>query len=160
MSSPTHTSAPVWRIGEIAQRSGVSVANVRYYEREGLLDPAPRRDNQYRVYGEGELQRLRFIRLCRSFDMSLDEVRTLLALDLTRAEDCQRAQQAVQAHLQHVQARLAELRGLEAQLQHLEAHCAGEGPRCSLIEALHQQARQLPTEPQISGLGRGVGRHV
>lgn len=149
-----------WRIGSVARLSGVSVANVRYYEREGLLAPAPRSDNQYRVYGEADVQRLRFIRLCRSFDMSLDEVRTLLSLDLNQADDCVRAREAVQAHRQHVQQRLAELRALDRQLQQLEAHCHGSGPRCSLIEALHQQARDLPLDVGPAEAGRGVKRHV
>lgn len=154
-----HQPAP-WRIGEVARQSGVSVANVRYYEREGLLPAAARSDNQYRLYGEADLQRLRFIRLCRSFDMSLDEVRTLLSLDLNLADDCVRAREAVQAHRQHVQQRLAELRALDRQLQQLEAHCTGLGPRCSLMEALHQQARDLPPQAGPGEPGRGVKRHV
>ena len=72
---------PRWRIGEAARRSGVSAANMRYYEKEGLLRPGSRSENSYRLYSEADVHRLRFIRLCRAMDMSLDEVRTLLALD-------------------------------------------------------------------------------
>src|SRR2546426_904518 len=105
------------RIGEAAQRTGVSAANIRYYEKQGLLAPALRQDNDYRLYGDADLHRLRFIRMCRAMDMSLDEVRTLLALDGQRPEDCRAASQTVESHLQHVRQRLGELRVLERELR-------------------------------------------
>eukprot|EP01041_Mallomonas_annulata_P018925 gene18925-38057_t len=80
-----------FRIGEAAQQSGVSAANIRYYEKEGLLPPGARGDNSYRLYSGADVHQLRFIRLCRAMDMSLDEVRTLLALDLRKKEDIEAA---------------------------------------------------------------------
>ena len=65
-------------IGELARRTGIQVETIRYYEREGLLPEPARSDGNYRVYGPGHLEQLQFIRHCRSLDMSLDEVRTLL----------------------------------------------------------------------------------
>ena len=73
--------SPQHRIGDAARLSGVSAANIRYYEKEGLLRPGVRGDNSYRFYSSADLHRLRFIRLCRAMDMSLDEVRRLLAID-------------------------------------------------------------------------------
>ena len=60
-------------------------------------------------YTDGDLHRLRFIRLCRAMDMSLDAVRTLLALDGARKADCVAANTTLDAHLGHVRERLAEL---------------------------------------------------
>ncbi len=128
------------RIGDAARASGVSVANIRYYEQQGLLEAAGRADNGYRLYRPQDLHRLRFIRLCRGMDMSLDEVRTLLSLDLRRKADCERANDALQAHLGHVRERMAELRALEKDLQALRRRCSGQGEHCSLIEALHERA--------------------
>lgn len=51
-------------IKEIEQRTGLSRANIRYYEDEGLLHP-PRRENGYRDYGPEELDALLRIRLLR-----------------------------------------------------------------------------------------------
>ena len=134
-----------YRIGQAAQRSGVSTANIRYYEREGLIAPQGRADNDYRFYTEADVHRLRFIRMCRAMDMSLDEVRTLLALDGSKSADCRAASETVQAHLGHVRQRLAELQALEQMLQSLKSQCDGTQPRCNLIAALHAQAdAQLP----------------
>jgi DNA-binding transcriptional MerR regulator len=38
------------RIGEVAERAGVNVQTLRYYERRGLLDPPPRTPSGYRIY--------------------------------------------------------------------------------------------------------------
>ena len=144
------------RIGEAAKRTGVSAANIRYYEKEGLLAPAQRQDNDYRLYGEADLHRLRFIRMCRAMDMSLDEVRSLLVLDRSSPADCHAATTTIDAHLQHVRQRLKELRGLEKDLHALKVLCNGQQAPCNLIAALHAQADALSApEP-----GSNVKRHV
>ena len=129
-----------YQIGEAAKRSGVSAANIRFYEKEKLLSPLGRGDNSYRLYSEGDLHELRFIRLCRAMDMSLDEVRTLLGLDLNNKSDCAVAREALDGHLGHVRARLVELKALEKDLKALRNRCDGSDTHCHIIEALHQLA--------------------
>ena len=136
----TPTSSPLCRIGEAAKASGVSAANIRFYERQGLLTPQAREDNDYRLYSEADLHRLRFIRVCRSMDMSLDEVRTLLDLDALQKSDCARARQTLDLHLQHVRNRLTELTVLERELKALRQRCDGSDEHCHIIEALHERA--------------------
>lgn len=140
MNMEVQPLTPVHRIGEAAQRSGVSAANIRYYEREGLLKLQARAGNDYRLYSEADIHRLRFIRQCRALDMSLDEVRTLLALELNSKADCATASTALDAHLGHVRQRLAELRVLERDLLALRKRCDGSDDHCHIIEALHQRA--------------------
>lgn len=89
--------------------------------------------------------------------MSLDEVRTLLGLDFRKKADCTAADAALGEHIGHVRARLAELRALERDLVALQARCQGDGNRCRLIEALHQQADQLKGVPARASKGH---RHV
>ena len=136
--------AAQFRIGEAAQQSGVSAANIRYYEKEGLLPPGVRGDNSYRLYSSADVHQLRFIRLCRAMDMSLDEVRTLLALDWDSKTDCHAACDTLDAHLVHVRTRLAELQALEADLQALRSRCDGADATCHIIEALHARADAQP----------------
>ena len=136
------------RIGEAARRSGVSAANIRYYEKEGLLAPQGRSDNSYRFYSEADLHRLRFIRLCRAMDMSLDEVRTLLALDGACLADGHVACATLDEHLAHVRARLDELRALEQELSLLRSRCDGVQAQCQVIDALHARAEAQDWAPQ------------
>ncbi len=151
------TTSVQYRIGEAAQQSGVSAANIRYYEKEGLLAPGVRGDNSYRLYSGADVHQLRFIRLCRAMDMSLDEVRTLLALDLRRKADCEAARDTLDEHLQHVRHRLAELQALEADLLALRGRCDGSDAHCHIIEALHARADAQPVMPATAGAGK---RHV
>ncbi len=134
------TQSPLYRIGDAARLSGVPAASIRYYEKEGLLPTQSRGDNQYRLYNDEEIHRLRFVRLCRAMDMSLDEVRTLLALDRNEESDAHAACETLDEHLSHVRTRLSELRTLEAELLSLRGRCDGEGGHCHVIEALHQRA--------------------
>ena len=114
MSVPMPRVAEGLRIGEAAHASGVSAANIRYYEKQGLMAPQGRGDNSYRLYSDADVHTLRFIRLCRAMDMSLDEVRTLLNLDLAQKADCLAADAALASHIAHVAERLVELQGLAA----------------------------------------------
>ncbi len=149
----------VYRIGEAAALSGVSTANIRYYEQEKLLSAYGRSDNSYRIYSKQSIHELRFIRLCRAMDMSLDEVRTLMGLDLANKTHCAVARTALDAHLDHVRERLAELKLLEQDLKALRERCDGTGATCHLIEALHAQADHLGELPAPPGK-RQVKRHV
>ncbi len=153
-----HHQTACHRIGEAARRSGVSAANIRYYEKEGLLSPGVRSSNSYRLYSSADIHQLRFIRLCRAMDMSLDEVRTLLALDLASQADCDAACVTLSGHLDHVRSRLHELQALEQDLLALRNRCDGTGPQCGIIEALHAQAdaQSLPAAP----LAAAPKRHV
>ena len=140
------SASPLHLIGKAAKLSGVSAASIRFYEKEGLLQPGARSSNSYRGYTEGEIHQLRFIRLCRAMDMSLGEVRTLLNLDLAKKSDCAAANAALESHIDHVGERLAELQALQDDLVSLRARCDGMGPQCRIIEALHERAAQLPRE--------------
>lgn len=153
MSQPS----PQYRIGDAARLSGVSAANIRYYEKEGLLQPGVRGDNSYRFYSEQDLHRLRFIRLCRAMDMSLAEVRTLLAIDADGAAADHQACATLDEHLLHVRERLAELRALERQLRGLRGRCDGRAAHCQVIEALHECAEAQDLSAQRQAV---VHRHV
>lgn len=71
-------------IKEIEERSGLTRANIRYYEQEGLIAPA-RRENKYRDYSEEDLETLLRVALLRSLGFSLDEIRRLQSGELELA---------------------------------------------------------------------------
>jgi DNA-binding transcriptional MerR regulator len=67
------------KIGELAELTGMSVPTIRYYEQIGLLPRAPRQAGGQRVYSRDDVERLTFIRRCREFDFSIEQVRALVA---------------------------------------------------------------------------------
>jgi Cd(II)/Pb(II)-responsive transcriptional regulator len=126
------------RIGELASQAGVDVQTVRYYEREGLLEAPARTGSGYRAYGPAHLERLNFVRHCRSLDMPLAEIRRLIDLSSDRAVSCEQVNELVHAHLRRVQMKRKTLEELEKQLAALNAQCES-GHRvadCGILEEL------------------------
>src|SRR5689334_9415255 len=72
--------AQQWRIDELAQRAGLTVDTIRYYAREGLVDPPVKRGRN-RFYGPDHLERLQRICELRSRRFSLAAIRALVGVD-------------------------------------------------------------------------------
>ena len=70
----------MYSIGEISERAGLSPRTVRYYEELELLPGVRRRAGGRRVYGDDELERLRFIQRLKTLGLSLAEIRELSAV--------------------------------------------------------------------------------
>jgi Cd(II)/Pb(II)-responsive transcriptional regulator len=134
------------RIGELAKQAGTDAQTVRYYEREGLLEAPSRTASGYRAYGPRHVERLNFIRHCRSLDMPLAEIKRLIDLSGNEKVSCEDVDQLVKSHLERVRAKRIALQALEAQLATLSAQCAS-GHRVAdcgilgeLIHAAHGEA--------------------
>ena len=89
------------RIGELADMTQTQVETIRFYEREGLLREPPRTGGNYRDYGQEHLERLAFIRHCRSLDMTLDEIRALLRFQDAPRENCHAVNEVLDQHIEH-----------------------------------------------------------
>ena len=124
-------------IGEAAQASGVSAKMIRHYESIGLITAPARTEAGYRVYGERELHLLRFIRHSRDLGFSLEQTRSLLGLWQDRTRPSREVRALAQAHLDELQAKLAELQAMQATLEQLVRCCHGDDrPDCPILEAL------------------------
>lgn len=130
------------RIGELAKRTNSTVETIRFYEREGLLPTPLRTDSNYRVYGAEHLERLSLIRHCRSLDMGLDEIRTLLKFRDAPEENCEEVNALLDTHISHVTARIADLRELEKQLKGLRRLCnaTNQAKHCAILKDLTVEA--------------------
>lgn len=133
------------KIGELAAATDTPVETIRYYEREGLLPTPARTAGNYRVYGSPQAQRLAFIRRCRALDMTLDEVRRLLAFVDSPGPDCADVNRLLDEHLRHVRQRMVELKRLDRELRQLRQQCQAQGPAsdCGIL-------RQLRATPEAS----------
>lgn len=144
------------KIGDLAKATATPVETIRYYEREGLLPPAARTEANYRDYAEAHTQRLQFVRHCRSLDMSLDEIRALLAFQDAPGDNCAEVNALLDAHIGHVAQRIRELRALEKQLKDLRAQCQGalDAEHCGILEGLAAQAPVVPVAGHLHGSHR------
>ena len=66
------------QIGEVAERTGLSLRSIRYYEEVGLVPPSARTVGGFRLYLADDLERLEMVKRMKPLDFSLDEMRDLL----------------------------------------------------------------------------------
>ncbi|MEI7375896.1 Cd(II)/Pb(II)-responsive transcriptional regulator [Dickeya chrysanthemi] len=111
------------KIGDLAKATNTTPETIRFYEKKGLLPEPERTEGNYRHYHQFHVDRLRFIRNCRSLDMNHDEIRALIALSEQPAASCEGVNALLNEHLGHVEARIAELQQLKAQLMHISQRC-------------------------------------
>ncbi|WP_454728070.1 MULTISPECIES: Cd(II)/Pb(II)-responsive transcriptional regulator [Cupriavidus] len=137
------------KIGELAERADCLVQTIRYYEKEGLL-PAPSRSaGKFRLYTESHVERLQFIRHCRSLAMPLDEVRTLLKYRDVPDQDCRGINALLDEQIRKVEVRVAELQELRRHLVALRELCPGERPTtaCGVLQGLSDLTDHASTSP-------------
>ena len=109
------------RIGALARAAGVGVETVRYYQRRGLLPEVAARKGAFRVYGDTEVSRLRFIRRAQTLGFSLDEIADLLALD--QETDREKARALARAKIDDVETKIRHLQDVRDALQDLVRCC-------------------------------------
>lgn len=103
-------------ISRAADRAGVSADTLRYYERRGLLPPAGRGANGYRLYDDEVLERLAFIKNAQRVGLRLDDIRELLEVLDRGACPCGHTAALVDRRLAEVEAELSRLRAVRRQL--------------------------------------------
>jgi Cd(II)/Pb(II)-responsive transcriptional regulator len=133
------------KIGDLATLTACAVETIRYYEREGLLPEPGRSLGNYRIYGEPHVERLMFIRNCRAFDMTHEEIRALLGFRDRGDKDCGDIDALLDEHIRHVESRIAELQALKLQLGTLRESCGRGVPveKCGVVRGL-SKARKDP----------------
>ena len=111
------------KIGTLADRSGLPVKTLRYYEDLGLLPAVGRSEGGYRLFAEESLRRLEFIRRLKSLGLTLDDIAECLAVHDAGGLPCGDIQRQLQRQLQRqidlVDKRLQELRLFRRELQSL-----------------------------------------
>ena len=124
-------------IGQAAQRAGVNIQTLRYYERRGLLPRQPRRRSGYRDIPDDAVRIVRFVKRAQALGFSLDEIEDLLKLRRDRGRDRRRVRALAAARLRHVEEKIAHLEAMRAALSQLIHSCAhGGAVECPIIEAL------------------------
>ena len=99
-----------YRVGDIAQRAGISVAAVRYYERLGLLATAPRTTTGNRRYPPEAVERIRFVKQAQTNGLTLAEIRELIALkNQGGAKRCRQVQKLLTAKIAQIDEQRAQL---------------------------------------------------
>ena len=136
------------RIGELARRVGVSTDTVRFYERSGWLPRATRRDNDYRDYGEPDVEHLRLLIDLRRLDVPLADAGRIASWCHSGhcADTTAELPRLIGAQRADIADRIAGLQALDARLRGLERHLSrprtvlqvvdATGPCCDAADAV------------------------
>lgn len=128
-------------IGQVAKKGGVNIETVRYYERQGLIPPPPRRESGYREYPEETVKRIRFIKRAQELGFSLREIAELLALRVGPGTTCGEIRKVAEAKIADIEGKIRTLQRMMGVLLKLAAACSGRGPtsECPILEALERR---------------------
>lgn len=132
------------KIGELAKRAGVAASAIRFYESSGLLAPALRGGNGYRLYDDDALERLQVIQLAQRLGMSLEDLRAVFVQ--------WDGEQVVELIAQQLQSRLREIDRMQQTLQTQRA----EVELLLIALAQHQPGEVCPVLATVTPPGRGT----
>ena len=132
--------------GALAVEAGCNIETIRYYEQIGLLPPPRRSEGGHRLYDQGLVKRLHFVRRGRELGFSLDEIRAMLRLvDGGGDTTCAQIEALARAHVHDIAGKIADLRRMRTVLETLASQCAsGTTPECPIVDALFE-GRARPT---------------
>lgn len=127
----------LYEIGAAAKASGVSVKMIRHYEKIGLVPEATRTVSNYRVYDEGALHTLRFIRSARDLGFTIRQIGVLLALWQDRQRASADVRELAMEHVDEIDRRIDELGRMRDTLLNLVQRCRGDDrPECPILAGL------------------------
>ncbi len=139
-----------FRIGEVAERAGVNIQTLRYYERRGLVVAAFRRHTGQRAYTEAEVTRVRIIKAAQRLGFTLAEIEELFALSAHRRGTGELHDRAA-AKIVEIEQRIAQLEAMRSALQTvLTVECdsltdcsCGQGCPLPFVEASARKAADV-----------------
>ncbi|WP_323795095.1 Cu(I)-responsive transcriptional regulator [Nisaea sp.] len=124
------------QIREVEQSAGLPAKTIRYYEEIGLVRPN-RQDNGYRIYSTEDVHRLRFLQRARGLGFSIEDCRALLSLYDETGRESADVRAIAEAHLDEIDRKIRELKGMRQTLAHLVHACHGdERPDCPILNDL------------------------
>lgn len=133
-------------VAELAKRSGVTPATVRYYARINLLSPIREPENGYRRFSMDDLHRVRFIRRAQGLGLTISDIKTIFQTVSHGEVPCHQVKELVENRLYSIRERIAELQAMEARITRATLaweRMLGEMPNddeiCPLIERLDVQ---------------------
>lgn len=126
------------RIGELAERLGVTTKTIRFYESIALLPDPARTPSGYRSYDEPDAERLTFIRTAQRLGLSLDEIKEIIAFRDRGERPCGYVAEVLDRQVSDLDRRIEEMRGLRDELKQLQARARldreSDGGYCAVIE--------------------------
>ncbi|MDR9440409.1 MAG: MerR family DNA-binding protein [Halomonas sp.] len=105
------------KVSELARLAGVTAETVRHYTRERLLHPERHPDNGYQLFGQDDLDRLRFIQRARTLGFGVAEIRDILDHADHGDSPCPMVRDLLASRLPQIRERIRELQSLASRME-------------------------------------------
>lgn len=116
-----------WTRAALAKEVGVGAETLRFYEQNGLIEEPQRNASGYRIYDEGDVERLRFIRRSQELGFSLHDIAELLQLTGNIRTPRRKVRDFAAARLSVIRQKIRDLQSMERALGNLVTRCDGKG---------------------------------
>ena len=150
----------MFTIGKLAAKTRVRPDTIRYYESEGLLNPADRNESGYRVYDAESIRRIRFIRQAQECGFALEEIRNLLLLRHQGSAMAEEIRKRVLEKKSALDRRIKTMRNMSRTLGRLaDLCCERDQPadRCPILLAFEEPSQPFGEAERESGKHRLYG---
>ncbi|ACK67582.1 transcriptional regulator, MerR family [Rippkaea orientalis PCC 8801] len=131
------------KIGELAQQTGLSVGNLRYYSDLGLLEPVTRGENGYRYYSQQATQQVEFIKKAQAIGFTLEEIKQILDVRDRGETPCHLVQTLLDHKIEELEIKIKQMTLFKSEL---------EGYRTDWIIHPHLQSSSAEICPLISSV--------
>ena len=130
-------------IGKVAERAGVKIDTLLYYERQGVIAPPERNGSNYRVYTQDAVLRVRFVKRAQELGFSLAEIKELLELRVSEEASCADVRDQALAKVADLDQKIRSLQSMRGVLSKLAKECSGQGPvsDCPILDTLNEKGR-------------------
>jgi len=126
------------KISELSKSTHTNIETIRYYEKQGVLQPSKRLANGYRYYDEESVEQLKFIKKCRTLGFSLENIKALNRIKFSMKDHYQ-ADQLVLNKLIQVENKISQLLEIKDFLQSIVTESEHNEEECKAIEGLRSE---------------------
>lgn len=127
-------------VGELAKKARVNVETLRYYERRSILPKPTRTTSGYRIYGEEDVRRIRFVKQAQAMGFRLNEISELMSLAVDDPLTCDEVREQAESKLTEIDRKLSDLRRVRKTLVRLIKSCQTGDPTgpCPILSSLKE----------------------
>jgi len=133
------------QIGKVAERTGLSIDTIRFYQKIGLVKQPARSEGGFRLFDDADIKDLAFIKKAQELGFSLIEIKQLSFLNQDHDHACSQVRDLLSNKLKDVREKAAQLSRLETELNKALRQCnrdlhshqrSAHGECCPVLEAL------------------------
>lgn len=109
--------------GKLAKQLAIHPETIRFYETQKILKKPSRLINNYRIYDEEDVERIKFVLMAKELGFSIKEIKELLSLSVNEKTNRDKVRQLTENKINLIQEKIRQLNHIAEELSHLIKLC-------------------------------------